>query len=127
VVSALSDEGTGGPAGENDLAWTIEYIGEETGFGGRDERVYHWRFSHGGIRSIDVRFVVASAEESHETSDLAADRARPAAELLAREASLNRYRWWVSDDAITSVDGVRIERRPPGGPATARSDSAELP
>jgi hypothetical protein len=29
--------------------------------------------------------------------------------LLAQESSLSRYRWWVSSDAITSVDGVRIE------------------
>lgn len=110
------------------MAWTTEYIGEETGFGGRDERVYHWRFSHGGIRSIDVRFVVAAAAGEHEPSGaLATDRARLAAELLAREASLNRYRWWVTDDAITSVDGVRIERGAAGGPATARSDAAERP
>ena len=110
------------------MAWTTKYIGEETGFGGRDERVYHWRFSHGGIRSIDVRFVVSSAAGEHEPSGaLASDRARLAAELLSREASLNRYRWWVSDDAITSVDGVRIERGAPGGPATATSDAAERP
>ncbi len=110
------------------MAWTTEYIGEETGFGGRDERVYHWRFSHGGIRSIDVRFVVSSAADEHEPSGaLASDRARLAAELLSREASLNRYRWWVSDDAITSVDGVRIERGAPDGPATARGDAAERP
>jgi hypothetical protein len=89
------------------MPWNIEYIAEEAGFGGPEERVYHWRFSHGGIRSIDVRFVVAGGDE--EAALLAVDRARPAAELLARESSLSRYRWWVSSDAITSVDGVRIE------------------
>jgi hypothetical protein len=109
------------------LAWAIEYIGEETGFGGRDERVYHWRFSHGGIRSIDVRFVVTAGDDHVSSTALDADRARLAAELLASEASLNRYRWWVADDAITSVDGIRLERRPPAGPATATSDSAERP
>lgn len=110
------------------MAWAIEYIGEETGFGGRDERVYHWRFSHGGIRSIDVRFVVTSAgDEDVSSNALERDRAQLAAELLARQGSLDRYRWWVADDAITSVDGVRIERRPPAGPATATSDSAERP
>lgn len=118
----------GGFEGDRRLAWTTEYIGEETGFGGRDERVYHWRFSHGGIRSIDVRFVVSSADDEHQpTGSLATDHARPAAELLAQEASLDRYRWWVADDAITSVDGVRIERDAPGGPATATSDAAERP
>jgi hypothetical protein len=110
------------------VAWTSEYIGEETGFGGRDERVYHWRFSHGGIRAIDVRFVVSAAADGHQSSTaLQSDRARLAAELLGREASLNRYRWWVTDDAITSVDGIRIERGAPGGPEAARSDSAERP
>jgi hypothetical protein len=108
------------------LPWAIEYIGEEAGFGGRDERVFHWRFSHGGIRSIDVRFVVVSSGDPHVTSaQLSADRARLAAELLARESSLNRYRWWVSEDAITSVDGIRIERPPPAGGSTATSESAE--
>jgi hypothetical protein len=108
------------------VPWAIEYIGEETGFAGRDERVFCWRFSHGGIRSIDVRFVVEPGGDSHRGSThLAADRARPAAELLARESSLNRYRWWVADDAITSVDGVRIERPPPSDGSTATSESAE--
>ncbi len=57
-----------------------------------------------------------------------ADRSRAAAaELLARESSLNRYRWWVSDDAITSVDGVRIERPPPvDGPATTGEAAERL-
>lgn len=87
------------------MPWVIEYIGEEAGFGSVEERVFHWRFTHGGIRSIDVRFVVAEGGEP----DLATDRARAAAELLAQESTLNRYRWWVSDDAITSVDGVRID------------------
>jgi len=89
------------------MPWNIEYIAEEAGFGGPEERVYHWRFSHGGIRTIDVRFVVADGDAR--SAELAADGARRAAELLARESSLSRYRWWVSDDAITSVDGVRIE------------------
>jgi hypothetical protein len=89
------------------MPWTIEYIAEEAGFGGPEERVYHWRFSHGGIRTIDVRFVVAGDDTV--STRLAADRARRAAELLAQESNLSRYRWWVSDDAITSVDGVRIE------------------
>jgi hypothetical protein len=88
------------------MPWTIEYISEEAGFGGAEERVYHWRFSHGGIRTIDVRFVVHGA---HDEPALAEDRARRAAELLARETTLPRYRWWVSADAITSVDGVRIQ------------------
>jgi hypothetical protein len=88
------------------MPWTIEYIAEEAGFGGADERVYHWRFSHGGIRTIDVRFVVNGDDLE---PALAEDRARPAAELLARESTLSRYRWWVAEDAITSVDGVRIE------------------
>ena len=86
------------------------------GFGGREKRVFCWRFSHGGIRSIDVRFVVDAAVDGREASRLSADRAREAAELLSRESSLNRYRWWVSDDAITSVDGVRVERGAPGRP-----------
>jgi len=108
------------------VPWAIEYIGEEAGFGEREERVFCWRFSHGGIRSIDVRFVVDAAVDGREAStSLSADRAREAAELLARESTLNRYRWWVSDDAITSVDGVRVERPPPtDGPATT-SESAE--
>jgi hypothetical protein len=89
------------------MPWNIEYIAEEAGFGGPEERVYHWRFSHGGIRTIDVRFVVAGGDAGCVV--LAGDRARPAAELLARESSVSRYRWWVSSDAITSVDGVRIE------------------
>ncbi len=108
------------------MPWAIEYIGEETGFGGRDERVFHWRFSHGGIRSIDVRFVVGSPGDAHvAATHLSADRASGAAELLARESSLNRYRWWVSDEAITSVDGIRIERPPPAGGSAATSESAE--
>ena len=108
------------------MPWAIEYIGEETGFGGREERVFHWRFSHGGIRSIDVRFVVdATADARGAATHLSVDRARQAAELLARESSLNRYRWWVSDDAITSVDGVRIERAAPTDGSTSTSGSAE--
>ena len=70
-LGPLSREGTGatGLPGERPVPWAIEYIGEEAGFGGREERVFCWRFSHGGIRSIDVRFVVDAAADGREAVD----------------------------------------------------------